>query len=56
MRYTTKGDGRLDNFAVEPKMYQAEPPNPSQQRVYLAMGVAAMALIGGLCAIAVAVS
>jgi hypothetical protein len=56
MRYTTEGDGRLNNFAVEPKMYQAEPPNPNQQKIYAVMGVAAVALIGGLFAIAVAVS
>ena len=56
MRYTTEGDGRLNNFAVEPKMYQAEPPNTNQQRVYAILGIGSLALIGGLCAIAVSVS
>ncbi|MGA7937028.1 MAG: ssl1498 family light-harvesting-like protein, partial [Kovacikia sp.] len=26
MRYTTEEGGRLNNFAIEPKMYKAEPP------------------------------
>lgn len=56
MRYTTEGDGRLNNFAVEPKMYQAEPPTQNQQRLYITLGGAAVAFIGGLCAIAFAVS
>lgn len=56
MRYTSEGDGKLNNFAVEPKMYQAEPPNPKQQRIYVVMGLAAAVLVGGLFAIAVAVS
>jgi hypothetical protein len=56
MRYTTEGDGRLNNFAVEPKMYQAEPPTQGQQRLYIVLGGAALALVGGLFAIAVAVS
>jgi hypothetical protein len=56
MRYTTEEGGRLNNFAVEPKMYQAEPPTQGQQRNYIFMSVAAIALIGGLIAIAVSVS
>ncbi|MGG6297615.1 photosystem II assembly protein Psb34 [Leptolyngbya sp. AN02str] len=56
MPYTTEEGGRLNNFAVEPKMYTAEPPTGKQKTVYLAMGVGAIALIGGLVAIAVSVS
>ena len=56
MRYTTEDGGRLNNFAVEPKMYPAEPPNQGQQRNYILMSVAAIALIGSLIFIAVSVS
>ncbi len=56
MPYTTEEGGRLNNFAVEPKMYQAEPPNKKQQTQYLIIGVGALALIGGLVFIAVSVS
>jgi len=56
MRYTTEEGGRLNNFAVEPKVYKAEPPNKKQQVTYAVLSVGAVALIGGLIAIAVAVS
>jgi len=56
MPYTTEDGGRLNNFAVEPKMYQAEPPTQKQKTIYLVLGIAAMALVGGLVWIAVAVS
>ncbi|MBD2068385.1 ssl1498 family light-harvesting-like protein [Leptolyngbya sp. FACHB-671] len=56
MPYTTEEGGRLNNFAVEPKIYQAEPPTQGQQRNYIILGVAAIALIGGLLFIAVSVS
>jgi hypothetical protein len=56
MRYTSDEDGRLNNFAVEPKMYQAEPPTAKQQRNYIILGAVAFALVGGLVVIAVSVS
>lgn len=56
MPYTTEEGGRLNNFATEPKMYKAEPPSGTEKRNYLILGVAAVALIGGLMAIAVTVS
>ncbi|GAC1470286.1 MAG: ssl1498 family light-harvesting-like protein [Chamaesiphon sp.] len=56
MRYTTEEGGRLNNFAVEPKMYQAEPPTPNQQRNYLVMGIAALFLVSGLVFVAFSVS
>lgn len=56
MPYTTEDGGRLNNFAVEPKVYKAEPPNQKQKVQYLILGVGAVALIGGLLAIAVSVS
>ncbi len=56
MPYINEEGGRLNNFAREPKMYQAEPPNRTQQRNYLILGVAAMALVGGLLFVAFSVS
>lgn len=56
MPYTNEDGGRLNNFAVEPKIYQAEPPNKTQQRNYLVFGVLAAALVGGLMFVALSVS
>ncbi|HIK55398.1 MAG TPA: ssl1498 family light-harvesting-like protein [Synechococcales cyanobacterium M55_K2018_004] len=56
MPYTTEDGGRLNNFAVEPKVYMAEPPTQKQKTVYIVMGVGAIALVAGLIAVAVAVS
>lgn len=56
MPYTTEEGGRLNNFANEPKMYQAEPLSKSQIRNYVVLGVGAIALVGGLLYVAVAVS
>ena len=53
MPYTTEEGGRLNNFAREPKVYEAEPPSASQQRNYIILGVGAIFLIGGLLAVAV---
>jgi len=46
MPYTNEEGGRLNNFAAEPKVYQADPPTKSQQRNYLFWGVAAITLVG----------
>jgi hypothetical protein len=56
MRYTTEDGGRLNNFAIEPKMYQAEPPTASQKRTYFIVGIAGLLLVGGLMFVAFAVS
>lgn len=56
MRYTTEDGGRLNNFAVEPKVYTAEPPNKDQQRKYALGGVAAVVLLGALILVAFSVS
>jgi hypothetical protein len=56
MPYTTEDGGRLNNFAVEPKVYKADPPSKSQQMQYLFLGVGAAALLGGLFFIAFSVS
>lgn len=56
MPYTTEDGGRLNNFAVEPKVYEADPPSKRQQIQYVLLGLGAVALIGGLFVIAVSVS
>ncbi len=56
MPYTVEEGGRLNNFAVEPKVYTAEPPNSKQIRNYFILGGLGAALVGGLLFIAVAVS
>ena len=56
MPYTTEEGGRLNNFANEPKIYQAEPLDKGQVRNYVLLGIGAAGLIGGLLYVAVAVS
>lgn len=56
MRYTTEEGGRLNNFAVEPKMYTAEAPSTTERRNYLFLGVGALVLLSGVLFIAVSVS
>ena len=53
MPYTTEEGGRLNNFAVEPKIYEAVPPSKSEQRNYLILGAGALLLLGGLISVAV---
>ena len=55
MPYTTEEDGRLNNFAKEPEMYGAEPPNKIQQRNSIIMGIAAAMLVAGLVYVAASV-
>lgn len=52
MPYTTEEGGRLNNFAVEPKVYQAAPPSKSQQRGYLVWGALGTLLVGSVCYLA----
>ncbi len=56
MRYTEDEGGRLNNFAVEPKMYTAEPPTGTQKRTYIILGSVAASLVVGLFVVAAAVS
>ncbi|MDJ0737626.1 MAG: ssl1498 family light-harvesting-like protein [Nostocaceae cyanobacterium] len=56
MPYTTEEGGRLNNFAREPQVYQAEPPTENQKRNYLFLGIGALILIGGLVFVAFSVS
>lgn len=56
MPYTNEEGGLLNNFAQEPKVYQAEPPTDGQKRTYIILGIAAALLVGGLIFVAFAVS
>ncbi|MDP5018518.1 ssl1498 family light-harvesting-like protein [Anabaena sp. UHCC 0187] len=56
MPYTNEEGGLLNNFAKEPKVYQAEPPTSSQKRTYIVLGIAAMLLIVGVIFVAFSVS
>ncbi|MDZ7949639.1 MULTISPECIES: photosystem II assembly protein Psb34 [unclassified Nostoc] len=56
MPYTNEEGGLLNNFAREPKVYQAEPPTEGQKRTYLLLGIAATALVAGLILVAFFVS
>ena len=56
MPYTNEEGGRLNNFAREPKIYQAEPPNASQKRTYIILGIGAALLVGSLIFVAFSVS
>jgi hypothetical protein len=56
MPYTTEEGGRLNNFAREPKVYQAEPPTEGQKRNYIILGIAATIFVSGLIFVAFSVS
>ncbi|MGB3297694.1 MAG: ssl1498 family light-harvesting-like protein [Phormidesmis sp.] len=56
MRYTEDETGLMNNFAVEPKMYEAEPPTGIEKRNYIILGSIAASLVVGLFALAAAVS
>ncbi|MBD2384375.1 photosystem II assembly protein Psb34 [Cylindrospermum sp. FACHB-282] len=56
MPYTNEEGGLINNFAREPKVYQAEPPNAGQQRTYIILGITAALFVGGLIYVAFAVS
>lgn len=52
MPYTTEDGGRVNNFANEPKVYQAEPPTTKQQKNYVILGILGFILVAGVIAIA----
>ena len=56
MRYTVEEGGRLNNYAIEPKVYEAIPPTASQKRNYMILGTVGALLVGGLLFVAVSVS
>jgi hypothetical protein len=46
-------DGRLNNFAREPKVYQAQPLTEQEKRNYFILAVITVLLVGGLIAVAI---
>jgi hypothetical protein len=57
MRYTKEEDtGLINNFAVEPKMYRAEPASQTQKTQTLVLVVGGLALVAGLVVVAVSLS
>ncbi|MGK7903855.1 MAG: ssl1498 family light-harvesting-like protein [Hormoscilla sp.] len=56
MPYTTEDGGRLNNFAIEPKISYAKPPDKRQQLIYAIAGIAALGLVGGLVFVAYSIS
>lgn len=56
MPYTTEEGGRLNNFAKEPVVYQAEAPTGTDKRNYVVLGIVAAALVSGLVFVAFSVS
>ena len=56
MPYINDEGCRLNNFAVEPKVYQADPPSSTQKRNYIIGGVAAVILLAGIIFVAFSVS
>ena len=46
-------DGRLNNFAREPKLYQSQPLSETEKRNYIVLAAIAVLLVGGLIAVAV---
>jgi hypothetical protein len=56
MPYTTEEGGRLNNFAREPKVYQAEPLSGEQKRNNIIVASVGAVLVGGLMVVAYAIS
>jgi hypothetical protein len=54
--YIVDDQGKLDNFAIEPKVYVADYPTPGEQRRYALQGAVAVAFVGLLFFITFAVS
>jgi hypothetical protein len=56
MPYTSEEGGLLNNFAKEPKVYEAEPPTNNEKRNYIILGILGLALVSGVIFVAFAVS
>jgi hypothetical protein len=53
MPYTQDEGGRINNFAVEPRLYRAEAPTSTEKRNYLILAAIAVGLVAGLIAVAI---
>jgi hypothetical protein len=56
MPYINDGDGKLNNFAREPEVYQVQPLSSEQKRNYVIVGVIGLVLVSGLIAVSFTVS
>ncbi|MCC5897236.1 photosystem II assembly protein Psb34 [Sodalinema gerasimenkoae] len=56
MPYVDEEGGRLNNYAIEPKMYEAKPPTTEEKRNYAILGALAALFVAGIIAVAYAVS
>ncbi|ABW28588.1 photosystem II assembly protein Psb34 [Acaryochloris marina] len=56
MPYTTEDRGLVNNFAVEPKSYAAEPASDQKKTLNMALTVGGVLLVVGLCAFAATLS
>lgn len=56
MPYVEEEGGRLNNFAVEPKVYQAAPATQKEKVNYIILSVVGLALVGGLIFVAFSIS
>lgn len=56
MPYTTEDRGLVNNFAVEPKSYAAEPATGKQKTINRALTIGGVLLVVGLCAFAATLS
>ncbi len=56
MPYIEEEGGLLNNFAKEPKIYEAEPPTATEKRNYVFLGIAAMVLVSSLIFVAFSAS
>jgi hypothetical protein len=56
MPYTQEEGGKLNNFAIEPKMYAADSSTNKDKRNYLIVGVLGIVLVVGLIAVVVLTS
>ncbi len=56
MSYTKEEGGRLNNFAIEPKMYQAEPATQGDKLNYVVLAAGSIVLLVAVIAVAFTVS
>ncbi|MCL2932958.1 MAG: ssl1498 family light-harvesting-like protein [Trichodesmium sp. MAG_R03] len=56
MPYTTEEGGRLNNFAQEPKVYQAKAPNQKEQKMYIILGALGAVFVLSLVFVAFSIS
>ncbi|TAF53656.1 MAG: ssl1498 family light-harvesting-like protein [Oscillatoriales cyanobacterium] len=52
MPYINEDGGRLNNYAVEPKVYMAEPPTNEEKRNYIILGIGGALVVATVMAIA----